>query len=264
MGTHTTAPNMATSQMFLALCVVGMAMGAPQLSRGRQRSQTGVNEDQVVSNVITALEPSIAQAIQEALAGLSFNNVDAEAAAAAAALERDSFEAELSNDLGPNVRPVYNYEYKVADEDAQTYISKSEQRDGDELSGSYSFVDSTGSLITVNYNAGVDGYTETRNSEKGFVQIRAIPPWTGELAGVPGSGTTVARGPSTSTASGSSFGSGSGSRASSAFGSSRGSSSSSSLSSSSISSSVNQGDLISRIIAALQPQISAAVTSALT
>merc|ERR1712059_218135 len=254
MGTHTTASNMATSQMLLALCVVGMAMGAPQLSRGRQRSQTGVNEDQVVSNVITALEPSIAQAIQEALAGLSFNNVDAEAAAAAeaaasarrqqqrrqqqiaaanaasaaAALERDSFEAELSNDLGPNVRPVYNYEYKVADEDAQTYISKSEQRDGDELSGTYSFVDSTGSLITVNYNAGLDGYTESRSSEEGFVQMRAIPPWTGELAGVPGSGTTVARGPSTSTASGSSFGSGSGSRASSAFGSSRGSSSSSS------------------------------------
>ena len=32
----------------------------------------------------------------------------------------------------------------------------------EEVTGSYSYVDPTGSLITVNYVAGPDGYTETR------------------------------------------------------------------------------------------------------
>lgn len=145
---------------------------------------------------------------------------------------------------------MYNFEYKVADEEAQTYISRSEERDGDALTGSYSYVDATGSLITVNYNAGVDGYTETRTKEGGFVEMRAIPPWDGPLAGVEGSGTTaVARGSSSS--SGSTFGSSS--RTASAFGSRSGSSSSS----------FSQSDLIARIIAALEPQINSAVSAAI-
>jgi hypothetical protein len=36
----------------------------------------------------------------------------------------------------------------------------------------YSYVDPLGSLITVRYTAGPDGYLETRNTQEGFVTIR--------------------------------------------------------------------------------------------
>jgi len=281
MGTTTPASNMATQQMFLALCVVGVAVAAPQLTLGLGRSSSSSSEQEVVSNVITALGPEISKAVEEALASINANAENeaaeaarleeqrqqqiliqqqkerraqqiaaANAAAAAAALEEASFEAELSNDLGPVARPVYKFQYKVADEEAQTYISKEEERDGDELSGTYSFVDATGSLVTVNYRAGAMGYTEERSSEPGFVQMRAIPAWTGALAGVDDveAGSSAARGSSSS--SGSSFGS--------SFGSSSGS-----ISSSSASSSVDQDALIARIIAALSPQITEAVNAAI-
>jgi len=63
----------------------------------------------------------------------------------------------------------------VADNEDQTYITQQEARDGDELTGSYSYVDPTGALITVNYQAGVDGFSQTTDKKEGFVEIRPKP-----------------------------------------------------------------------------------------
>merc|ERR1712193_454093 len=171
----------------------------------------------------------------------------ANAAAAAAAAEKNSFDSQVSADLGPYVDPVYNFEYKVADDEERTYISRNEERDGNELSGSYSFIDATGALVTVDYTAGVNGYAETRTKEAGKVTMKAVPAWDGPLAGVEeaSGAVAVAKG---STSSSSRFGSSVGSRTSSTTSSS---------------SSRSQSDLIAQILAALTPQINSAVAAAL-
>merc|ERR1711994_760394 len=158
----------------------------------------------------------------------------AKAAAAAAAAEKNSFDSQVSADLGPYVDPVYNFEYKVADDEERTYISRNEERDGNELSGSYSFIDATGALVTVDYTAGVNGYAETRTKEAGKVTMKAVPAWDGPLAGVEeaSGAVAVAKG---STSSSSRFGSSVGSRTSSTTSSS---------------SSRSQSDLIAQILAA--------------
>merc|ERR1711874_677505 len=286
----------AANQILVALCVVGYAVAAPQLSLGRSRSVVSssganVNENQVVSSVITSLTPSIAKAVEEALAQAAaaeqaaaaaaaeaeaarLAQIEAErraaaeaealaaaaeaerqqriaaanAAAAAAAAEKNSFDSQVSADLGPYVDPVYNFEYKVADDEEKTYISRNENRDGNELSGSYSFIDATGALVTVDYTAGVNGYAETRSKEAGKVQMKAVPAWDGPLAGLEEASGAVAVA-KTSTSSSSRFGSSSGSRTSSAI--------------TSTSSSGSQSDLIAQILAALTPQINSAVAAAL-
>merc|ERR1711990_10608 len=291
MGTP--QPTMAATQILVALCVVGSAVAAPQLSLGRSRSVgssagTNINENQVVTSVITSLTPSISKAVEEALAAVAAaeraaaeraaaeqaaaaaaaaaaeaERIEAQrraaqaeaarqqqiaaanAAAAAAAAEKNSFDSQVSADLGPFVDPVYNFEYKVADDVEKTYISRNEERDGNELSGSYSFIDATGALVTVDYTAGVNGYAETRSKEAGKVTMKAVPAWDGPLAGVeePSGAVSVAKG---ATSSSSRFGLSSGSRSSSA-----------------IRSSSSQSDLIAQILAALTPQINSAVAAAL-
>merc|ERR1712209_182135 len=255
MGTPAPPTTMAANQILVALCVVGYAVAAPQLSLGRSRSvvsssAANVNENQVVSSVITSLTPSIAKAVEEALAQAAaaeqeaarLAQIEAErraaaeaealaaaaeaerqqriaaanAAAAAAAAEKNSFDSQVSADLGPYVDPVYNFEYKVADDEEKTYISRNENRDGNELSGSYSFIDATGALVTVDYTAGVNGYAETRSKEAGKVQMKAVPAWDGPLAGLEEASGAVAVA-KTSTSSSSRFGSSSGSRTSSAI-----------------------------------------------
>merc|ERR1739846_73946 len=274
MGTP--QPTMAATQILVALCVVGSAVAAPQLSLGGSRSVgTNINENQVVTSVISSLTPSISRAVEEALAAAAAaaeaERIEAErraaaaaaaaeaeaarqqqiaaanAAAAAAAAEKNSFDSQVSTDLGPFVDPVYNFEYKVADDEEKTYISRNEERDGNELSGSYSFIDATGALVTVDYTAGVNGYAETRSKEAGKVTMKAVPAWDGPLAGLeePSGAISVAKGAISS---------------SSRFGSSSGSRSSSAISSSSSSS---QSDLIAQILAALTPQINSAVAAAL-
>merc|ERR1712020_681945 len=274
MGTP--QPTMAATQILVALCVVGSAVAAPQISLGRSRSVgTNINENQVVTSVITSLTPSISKAVEEALAAAAAAEqaaaeqaaaeaeaaaaaaaeaerikaaqaaqaeaarrqqiAAANAAAAAAAAEKNAFDSQVSADLGPMVNPVYNFEYKVADDEEKTYISRNEERDGDELSGSYSFIDATGALVTVDYTAGVNGYAETRSKEAGKVTMKAVPAWDGALA--------VAKG---ATSSSSRFGSSSGSRSSSVT-----------------TSSSSQSDLIAQILAALTPQINSAVAAAL-
>merc|ERR1712060_830583 len=295
MGTP--QPTMAATQILVALCVVGSAMGAPQLSLGRSRSVgssagTNINENQVVTSVITSLTPSISKAVEEALAAVAAaeraaaeraaaeqaaaeqaaaaaaaaaeaERIEAQrraaqaeaarqqqiaaanAAAAAAAAEKNSFDSQVSADLGPFVDPVYNFEYKVADDVEKTYISRNEERDGNELSGSYSFIDATGALVTVDYTAGVNGYAETRSKEAGKVTMKAVPAWDGPLAGLEeaSGAVAVAKG---ATSSSSRFGSSSGSRTSSVT-----------------TSSSSQSDLIAQILAALTPQINSAVAAAL-
>merc|ERR1712158_283415 len=297
MGTPAPPTTMAANQILVALCVVGYAVAAPQLSLGRSRSVVSssganVNENQVVSSVITSLTPSIAKAVEEALAQATaaeqaaaaeaaaaeaeaarLAQIEAErraaaeaealaaaaeaerqqriaaanAAAAAAAAEKNSFDSQVSADLGPYVDPVYNFEYKVADDEEKTYISRNENRDGNELSGSYSFIDATGALVTVDYTAGVNGYAETRTKEAVNVTMKAVPAWDGPLAGVEeaSGAVAVAKG---STSSSSRFGSSVGSRTSSTTSSS---------------SSRSQSDLIAQILAALTPQINSAVAAAL-
>merc|ERR1712179_729590 len=283
MGTP--QPTMAATQILVALCVVGSAVAAPQISLGRSRSAgTNINENQVVTSVITSLTPSISKAVEEALAAAAAAEqaaaeqaaaeeaaaaaaeaerikaaqaaqaeaarrqqiAAANAAAAAAAAEKNAFDSQVSADLGPMVNPVYNFEYKVADDEERTYISRNEERDGNELSGSYSFIDATGALVTVDFTAGVNGYAETRSKEAGKVTMKAVPAWDGPLAGLeePSGAISVAKG---ATSSSSRFGSSSGSRSSS----------------SAISSSSSQSDLIAKILAALTPQINSAVAAAL-
>merc|ERR1719458_2176894 len=239
---------MAATQILVALCVVGSAVAAPQLSLGRSRSVgTNINENQVVTSVISSLTPSISRAVEEALAAVAAAEQAAaeKAAAAAAAAEKNSFDSQVSADLGPYVDPVCNFEYKVADGEERTYISRNEERDGNELSGSYSFIDATGALVTVDYTAGVNGYAETRTKEAGKVTMKAVPAWDGPLAGVEeaSGAVAVAKG---STSSSSRFGSSVGSRTSSTT-----------------SSSSSQSDLIAQILAALTPQINSAVAAAL-
>merc|ERR1712060_816212 len=270
MGLTPAPPTtMAVSQILVALCVVGSAVAAPQLGRARSVvSSVGanVNENQVVTSVITSLTPSISRAVEEALAQIAAAEaaaarieaarieaarIEAEriaaanAAAAAAAAEKNSFDSQVSADLGPYVDPVYNFEYKVADDEERTYISRNEERDGNELSGSYSFIDATGALVTVDYTAGVNGYAETRSKEAGKVTMKAVPAWDGPLAGLEeaSGAVAVAKG---ATSSSSRFGSSSGSRSSSVA-----------------TSSSSQSDLIAQILAALTPQINSAVAAAL-
>merc|ERR1712106_166610 len=106
--------------------------------------------------------------------------------------------------------PEYSFNFKVADEDKQTYMAQEESRAGESVTGSYSYVDPYGSLITVTYTAGPMGYQETRNVQENFVAIRqqsassagsssSRPQSTGFTVILPGSGS------SSSTAQQSSF-----------------------------------------------------------
>jgi hypothetical protein len=178
---------MTTSKAVLALCLVGVAVAAPQLRLGGLRSVSSVssvtNQDEVVTNVVSALGPSIAAAVEEALlaqAAAEAARVEAErrAAAEAARLEaerRIAAEAAAAAASSSNSQVKYNFEYKVAEDEDQVYITQNEARDGDELQGTYSFVDPRGALITVNYEAGPQGYSETREEKLGFVEIRSKP-----------------------------------------------------------------------------------------
>merc|ERR1719244_1331602 len=245
---------MVAAQVYLALCVAGVAVAAPQLDFGGLRSVTtnNVNQEQVVSDVVSALQPSIAKAVADALAGIQTSTFtsslssSSSSAAAAAAAERAAFEAELAADAEVSAKPVYNFEYKVADNDAQTYISQSENRDGDSLTGTYSYVNPAGALITVNYEAGPMGFSQTLDQQDGFVEIKPQQVKVSSTSSSSASGSRV-----TSSGSGSRFSGATSTTSNTGF-----------SSTSSSSSSVDQSALIAQIISALQPQISSAVQSA--
>merc|ERR1711934_1296594 len=215
--------TMTTSKAVLALCLVGVAVAAPQLRLGGLRSVSSVssvtNQDEVVTNVVSALTPSIAAAVEQALAAQAAARVEAERRAAEAEAARLEAERRAAAEAAAaaaaaasssNSQVKYNFEYKVAEDEDQVYITQNEARDGDELQGTYSFVDPRGALVTVNYEAGPMGYSEIREEKLGFVEIRSKP-------------ARVAPAPPK----------------------------------------VDQGTLIQRILAILQPQIGSAVSSAL-
>ena len=218
--------NVDASQVMKCLWVASLAVAAPQLDFGAQRavltSVASPNQERIVSDVVLALQPSIAQAVAAALRS---SRPVSRPAVPTKAVSLNSVEEE---NYGP---AQYNYEYKVADKEEQTFISQTEQRDGDAVTGQYSYVDPNGDLVTVNYEAGPMGYSATTDTQKGFVAIKE------RNSGVKGSGSARATN--------------SNRQATTSF-------------SASSSSSVNQADLIARIISSLQPQIQSAVSSALS
>ena len=114
------------------------------------RAATGsqdINQNQVVSDVVSALQPSIEAAIAEALASLNSNSVSSSSSGSVFSSGSSGLAATGGATAAVQEPARYNYEYKVADSDAQNYISKSENRDGDTTTGSYSYVDPNGQSL---------------------------------------------------------------------------------------------------------------------
>jgi len=170
--------------------LVGLSQSAPQ------------NTNEVVRTVTTQLQPLISDAVARALAGLNtvsasssrFGSSSSFGASSGAAVARGSGlteEEELEYNRKLSANAAYEYGYKVANDESQTYMAHEETRDGANVQGKYNYVDSTGALVTVTYQAGPEGYTETRDVQEGAVEMRNIPgPWTGPLAGVDNVGVT--------------------------------------------------------------------------
>jgi hypothetical protein len=108
-----------------------------------------IDEKEVVTNVVSALQPSITEAVAKALAEEPGIAVD-------------------------TTKPVYSYEYTVAGNDTNTYITKSERREGDLMTGTYSYLDPEGALVTVTYEAGPDGYSQTLDKQEGFTAFEEL------------------------------------------------------------------------------------------
>jgi len=135
---------------------------------------SGPSVSSVTSSVVSQLQPSIAAAVAEALK------------ASSRPVSRPQASKPQTIREEPNYGPAkYNFGYKVADEESQAYINHQESREGNDVTGSYNYVNPAGALVTVNYEAGVDGFSQTRDVEQGAVQMRNIPgAWTGPLADV--------------------------------------------------------------------------------
>jgi len=173
--------------------------------------------------VISSLQPSIAVAVEEALT---------EGSSAVSSIDLSTGSVTDGVNDGPS---EYQFSYKVSDDERQTYISQEESREGDQVTGNYNFVDPTGSLISVTYSAGPEGYTEDREVEQGAVVMRETPgPWTGPMAGVDDVQTTSGI---------------------------TGTIAAKTVQSTSVQS---QSDLISQILTAIQPRIDSAVQSAIS
>jgi len=191
------------------------------VTRSTSSSQPSVSA--VTSSVVSQLQPSIAAAVAEALK------------ASSRPVSRPKVPSKAVEE--PNYGPAkYNFGYKVADEDSQAYINHQESREGNDVTGTYNYVNPAGALVTVNYEAGVNGFSQTRDVKQGAVQMRNIPgAWTGPLAGVD----EVNSVPATSS-------------------STRG------LSSTSSSSAASQEALIAQILSSIQPKITSAVQTAIS
>merc|ERR1712223_973501 len=188
------------------------ATGSSGFSSGSRSS--GASVSGITSSVVSQLQPSIAAAVAQALAGSRRSS--------SVSLGSANKEQEYAD--GP---AEYNFEYKVADDEQQNYIARQESRDGDTVTGSYNYVNPAGTLVTVNYEAGPEGFKQETSEQKGAVEMRNVPVgWDGPLAGVDdqavSSGVSASRSTSTS-----------------------------------------QSDLIAKILASLQPRITSAVQSAI-
>ena len=63
----------------------------------------------------------------------------------------------------------YHYDFIIGEKEDKIFMAHDETSDRGVVTGSYSYVDPLGALITVRYIADADGYRETRTSEPGFV-----------------------------------------------------------------------------------------------
>merc|ERR1712241_366687 len=257
--------TMVATKVLISLCVVGLASAAPQLGVPVQRS--GASEQVIVTNVVSALQPSIAAAVADALRSISLTSTSSNTGFSAgsnsgfSAGSNSGFASSRGSGFSsnsaavkevatvkeaPTARPNYAYEFKVADDDELTYITHNEARDGDDVTGVYSYVDPTGALVTVNYQAGAMGYSQTLEKQDGAVDVSTRKVTTKKAVAKQTSAPTGAIGAT--------FGSSnSRTRTTSSSASNRGSSSS--FGSSSSSSSIDEAALIRQIISALQPQI---------
>merc|ERR1712055_643545 len=245
MGLIRKSHTMVATQLLISLCVAGLTSAASRPA----------NQQVIVSDVVSALQPSIARAVAEALRSVGSNGFSTGSSSSSstgfASGSRFSGSSSASS-TGSAVasgtteevttKPEYNYQYQVSDDVDQTYITHNEARDGDDVTGTYSYVDSNGDLITVNYQAGVGGYTQTLEKQLGAVEIRARPAKAQPVQSVQSvQSNQVAN------------------RFQSA-----GKQQVNRSSSSSSSATVDQSALIRQILSVLQPQISVAVNSAVS
>lgn len=129
---------------------------------GRQNS-----EALIVNQVVSTLQPEIANAVANALAGLQFQQQ-----------QQQTFNADRQFNNGFNGGAVeevdnnaqYSYKYQVRDDEEGTYIFKNEERNGLDVTGVYGYVAPDGTLITVNYNAGPDGFYQELEREVDFLR----------------------------------------------------------------------------------------------
>merc|ERR1711926_44572 len=176
MGTTRSSEHtMVATQLLISVCVAGLARAAPQLGLP---APARVNQQVIVTDVVSALQPSIAQAVADALRGLSSSSFSSSSSSTGFAsggsnsVTGGSFSAGATGGLGAaggagaveGAKAEYNYEFKVADEAEQTYISQNEARDGNEVTGTYSYVDPNGALVTVNYQAGFSSSSQSGSS----------------------------------------------------------------------------------------------------
>merc|ERR1712131_406328 len=276
MGDHPRPQStMVATKVLISLCVYGLAAAAPQLGQN-------LNQGVIVNDVVTALQPSIAAAVANALRGLStssvtsFNSGSAGFSGSSSSTNSGFSSTGFSGNSGSSTgfssnsgfaagssfsgsagvggaalevedaltRPEYNFQFNVADDDSQTYITQQENRDGDAVTGTYSYVDPSGALVTVNYEAGPMGYSQTVEKQEGFVTISES-----NKAKINGAQAASNGG---SAATGNAFSGGNSFRPSTQSG----------QVSTVTTSAIAQNALIAQIMAVLQPQISSAVNSA--
>ena len=228
--------------MLISLCVAGLTAAAPQLGLPRT-----VNQNVIVNDVVTTLQPTIANAVANALAALN--------TAPAFDAERAQFEAEFANRnkaggsqaaAAGATKAEYNFEYQVRDDKEGTYIYQQEARDGNDVNGVYGFIDPNGDLVTVNYLAGLEGFSQTVDKQENYLG--------GSRTATSNSGNFG------SSSAGNNFGS---SSASNNFGSSSASNNFGSSNSLASSSGLDEAALIAQILSVLQPEITASVNRAI-
>merc|ERR1712226_903289 len=223
LASLTSTSSSSSSSSFGSSPIVGRVSSTSSGFRP-QTSRRNTFVSSAPSSVVSQLQPSIAAAVAEAL----------KASSRPVSRPKATYKAVEEPNYGP---AKYNFGYKVADEESQAYINHQESREGNDVTGTYNYVNPAGALVTVNYEAGVDGFSQTRDVEQGAVQMRNIPgAWSGPLAGVD-KPTSV---PATT------------------------SSISNNRARVSSSSQVSQEALIAQILSSIQPKISSAVQGALS
>merc|ERR1712115_717444 len=149
------------------LAVVGLCQSAPQ-----------VNTNQVVQTVTTQLQPLISDAVARALASISISSSSSSSGFASGSRSGSSFgatsgaavarglseEEELEYNRKLSANAAYDYGYKVANDEKQTYMAHEESRNGQDVQGKYNYVDANGDLVTVTYTVSAPVRTVSSSS----------------------------------------------------------------------------------------------------